>query len=67
MRAVITQPGSMEITTVDDPAPRPREIVVEVSARVADEDVRVDDAGGEEIGGAFEAVQHGHGAGDASR
>ncbi|MFD5337761.1 zinc-dependent alcohol dehydrogenase family protein [Streptomyces hawaiiensis] len=30
--AVITQPGSMEITTVDDPAPGPREVVVEVSA-----------------------------------
>ncbi|WP_406437667.1 zinc-dependent alcohol dehydrogenase family protein [Streptomyces sp. NBC_01613] len=30
--AVITQPGDVEITTVDDPAPGPREVVVEVSA-----------------------------------
>jgi 2-desacetyl-2-hydroxyethyl bacteriochlorophyllide A dehydrogenase len=30
--AVITQPGSVEIATVDDPAPGPREVVVEVAA-----------------------------------
>jgi 2-desacetyl-2-hydroxyethyl bacteriochlorophyllide A dehydrogenase len=29
---VITQPGSIEIATVDDPAPGPREVVVEVAA-----------------------------------
>ncbi|MFF5004949.1 zinc-dependent alcohol dehydrogenase family protein [Streptomyces phaeochromogenes] len=30
--AVITQPGSVELATVDDPAPGPREVVVEVAA-----------------------------------
>ncbi|MFE1030212.1 zinc-dependent alcohol dehydrogenase family protein [Streptomyces sp. NPDC058818] len=30
--AVITQPGDVEITTLDDPAPGPREVVVEVAA-----------------------------------
>ncbi|MGW0494269.1 zinc-dependent alcohol dehydrogenase family protein [Streptomyces sp. NPDC003007] len=30
--AVITRPGSVELTTVDDPAPGPREVVVEVAA-----------------------------------
>ena len=30
--AVITQPGDVEITTVDDPTPGPREVVVEVAA-----------------------------------
>jgi len=30
--ALITQPGSIEITTVEDPAPGPREVVVAVSA-----------------------------------
>ncbi|MFI6567402.1 zinc-dependent alcohol dehydrogenase family protein [Streptomyces sp. NPDC050534] len=30
--AVITQPGDVEITTVDDPAPGPREVVVKVAA-----------------------------------
>jgi 2-desacetyl-2-hydroxyethyl bacteriochlorophyllide A dehydrogenase len=30
--AVITQPGSVELATVDDPAPGPREVVVAVSA-----------------------------------
>ncbi len=30
--AVITEPGSVEVTTVDDPTPGPREVVVEVAA-----------------------------------
>ena len=30
--AVITRPGSVELATVDDPAPGPREVVVEVAA-----------------------------------
>jgi 2-desacetyl-2-hydroxyethyl bacteriochlorophyllide A dehydrogenase len=30
--AVITEPGSVELTTVDDPAPGPREVIVDVSA-----------------------------------
>ena len=30
--AVITQPGSVELATVDDPAPGPREVVVAVAA-----------------------------------
>ncbi|MBA2946885.1 zinc-binding dehydrogenase [Streptomyces himalayensis] len=30
--AVITQPGAIEITTIDDPAPGPREVVVAVAA-----------------------------------
>lgn len=30
--AVITAPGAVEVTTVDDPAPGPREVVVDVSA-----------------------------------
>lgn len=30
--AVITQPGSVELATVEDPAPGPREVAVEVSA-----------------------------------
>src|SRR5260370_19819703 len=31
---------------------------------IADEHVRVDHAGGEQLGGAFVAVEHGHGPGD---
>jgi len=30
--AVITAPGKVEVTTVADPTPRPREVVVEVAA-----------------------------------